>query len=387
MSANKKSQSNLNNSSLYIGLMSGTSADGIDLALVDFAGVQPQLIASHFTPYSHSIRDEITGLYVPGHNEIDRAGFLDKKLAVCFSGAIEDFLAQQQLHHLDIRAIGNHGQTIRHRPIGKNVFTQQIGCSQTLACRTGIRVIGQFRQKDMALGGQGAPLVPAYHQAIFQQAGTDVCIVNIGGISNISFLPGDLKQQICGFDIGPGNALLDDWYRHHHPRCTAGIDMDGQWAGSGSVEPDLLALFKRDPYFSLPFPKSTGREYFHMDWLNTHIRAFEKSNRKMAPENVQATLLALTSDTIAQTITALSQCCEVIVCGGGANNGLLMNSLKNNLAGHTVIRSTDKGVDNDSLEAVVFAWLARQFDLNLPSNLPCVTGASRACSLGIEFLP
>ncbi|WP_394172810.1 anhydro-N-acetylmuramic acid kinase [Thalassotalea litorea] len=387
MSAKTKSQNNANQASLYIGLMSGTSADGIDLALVDFAGKQPQLVASYFAPYSLAIREEITGLYVPGHNEIDRAGFLDKKLALCFSDAINDFLQQQNLSSDQIQAIGNHGQTIRHRPEGNHAFTQQIGCCQTLACDTGIRVVGQFRQKDMALGGQGAPLVPAYHQAIFQQAGSDVCVVNIGGISNISYLPGDLKRQPCGFDIGPGNALLDDWYRRHHKRCEIGIDMDGHWAATGSVNQQLLTLLKSDPYFLLPYPKSTGREYFHIDWLNAKLNAYQAGELDIAPEDIQATLVALTSQTIADTVEILSSHSDVIICGGGAKNKTLMQSLKNNLPTHRVMLSTDKGIDNDSLEAVVFAWLARQFDLRLPSNLPCVTGASRACSLGIEYFP
>ncbi|QDP00258.1 anhydro-N-acetylmuramic acid kinase [Thalassotalea sp. PS06] len=382
-----KNQSPNNQTSLYIGLMSGTSADGIDLALVDFAHSQPQLIASYFTPYSKEIREQITSLYVPGDNEIDRAGSLDKALAVYFSNAINEFLVQQNLTASDICAIANHGQTIRHRPEGKTPFTLQIGCNQTLACQTGIRVIGQFRQKDMALGGQGAPLVPAYHQAIFHRDNANVCVINIGGISNITFLPAHSEQDICGFDIGPGNALLDDWYRQHNPDCSHGIDINSDWANQGNVIAELLKIFKRDPFFALPYPKSTGREYFQMDWLNERLAEFTSGAMENAPQDIQATLLALTCETIADTVLELSSSGEVIICGGGANNQRLLDALAQLLPKHQVMNSSDKGVDNETLEAEVFAWLGRQFDLKLPSNLPCVTGASKAVPLGIEYLP
>ncbi|TKB47846.1 anhydro-N-acetylmuramic acid kinase [Thalassotalea mangrovi] len=384
MSAKIKSQ---NKSSLYIGLMSGTSADGVDLALVDFNDDAGQLIASYFRPYPQAIRETITSLYVPGDNEIDRFGALDKQLASYFADSINAFLEQQNLSAEQIQAIGNHGQTIRHRPQGDYPFTRQIGCCQTLACITGIRVVGQFREKDMALGGQGAPLVPAYHLAIFANDDVDVCVVNIGGISNISFLPANKHTAVCGFDTGPGNALLDDWYRLHHPRCEQGIDLDGRWAASGAVEANLLSLLKTDPYFTLAFPKSTGREYFHLDWLQQRLQQYTTIHGDLTPERVQATLLALTVDTIADAIEKLTPHARVIVCGGGANNSRLMQQLTQRLADFDVINSIAIGVDNESLEALVFAWLARQYDLGLPSSLPSVTGATTACTLGVEYQP
>ncbi|TRX55897.1 anhydro-N-acetylmuramic acid kinase [Thalassomonas sp. M1454] len=372
---------------LYIGLMSGTSADGIDLALVDFTNTPHQLIASYYQAYDEQTRAQITSLYTPNTNEIDRAGALDKVLAQQFADAIKQFLLNEKLKPEDICAIGNHGQTIRHRPITKQPFTLQIGCNQTLACLTGIKVIGKFRDKDIALGGQGAPLVPAYHQEIFKDENKDVCIVNIGGISNITYLPVNQENKILGFDTGPGNALLDDWYRLHFPDCPKGIDLDGKWSATGVVNQALLDAMLTDPFFALPAPKSTGREYFHIKWLRSHLHAFTAADIELHAEDIQATLLALTCHSIAKTINQLSKHGDIILCGGGANNPLLTKLIRQLCPSHNVCSAQDKGVDNDSLEALVFAWLAYAYDYNINGNLPAVTGASKATRLGLKFYP
>ncbi len=374
-------------SNLYIGLMSGTSADGIDLALVDFSTTGHQLVASYYQAYDNDTQAKIIALYRPGADEIDRAGLLDKLLAQQFARAINTFIQQQNLTSADIKAIGNHGQTIRHRPTDKFPFTLQIGCNQTLACLTNIKVIGKFRDKDIALGGQGAPLVPAYHQAIFANANSDVCVVNIGGISNITFLPKQGNTNVSGFDTGPGNALLDDWYRLHHQDCPNTIDLDGKWAATGAVHTALLAAMLADNYFSLAAPKSTGREYFHLNWLTDYLAPLQLSEQALTAADVQITLMALTCQSIATTINSLSSAAEVIICGGGANNPLLMNMLTTLCDQHLVTTATSMGIANDSLEALVFAWLAFAFDNNINGNLPKVTGASRATTLGLAFYP
>lgn len=362
--------------------MSGTSADGIDLALVQFKENSHHLVATYFQAYNKTTQNLIISLYTPSSNEIDRMGELDKLLAQEFASAINALLIQQKLSSKNIKAIGNHGQTVRHRPTSNSPFTLQIGCNQTLACLTGIRVIGKFRDKDIALGGQGAPLVPAFHKALFSTSKNNVCAVNIGGISNITFLPKDKCQNICGFDTGPGNALLDDWYRKHHQTCPHGIDLDGKWGLTGKVNTQLLTNMLDDPYFALPTPKSTGREYFHLDWLKT-INLIDD----VSPQDIQATLLALTCRTIANDLDKLCLNSEVILCGGGANNPELVKQLKALLPEHCITTAENKGVDNDSLEALVFAWLAYAFDNNLTGNLPEVTGASHATTLGCEYFP
>lgn len=374
-------------SKLYIGLMSGTSADGIDLALVDFSKNPHQLVASYYQAYDDVTRAQITSLYTPSDNEIDRAGALDKLLAQQFSDAINNFLLELQLLPTDICAIGNHGQTIRHRPTDAQPFTLQIGCNQTLACITGIDVVGKFRDKDIALGGQGAPLVPAYHQEIFKDDKQDVNIVNIGGISNITFLPINQSNKILGFDTGPGNALLDDWYRLHFPDCPIGIDLDGKWGATGVVNQQLLNSMLSDAYFALPAPKSTGREYFHIEWLRSHLVAFATDDIELMAQDIQATLLALTCQSIADIIKQLSNKGEIILCGGGAHNPLLRQQISTLCPDHKAVTTQDKGVDNDSLEALVFAWLAYAYDHNINGNLPAVTGASKPTRLGLKFYP
>ena len=364
---------------LYIGLMSGTSADGIDLALVDFARQPAKLIEKHYQAYDQSTHQDITALYQSGSNEIDRAFSLDIVLAQQFVQAIKQLLKKADKQSHEIIAIGNHGQTIRHRPTINAPFTLQIGCSQTLATLTNIRVIGQFRRKDMALGGQGAPLVPAFHRALFASEVNDVFIVNIGGIANITYLPCDPAKQILGFDTGPGNALIDDWYQKHHD---GRYDDEGKWAKSGTVNQVLLRELMLDDYFQLSGPKSTGREHFHLAWLMPIIARFS-----LKPEDIQATLTALTALSISEAIAKISTKSNVYICGGGALNIELYSQLNQQLNDHSLAKTDDIGANSDSLEAFAFAWFAYAFDKKILGNISAVTGACKEVVLGSEFNP
>lgn len=378
-----------NKTSLYIGLMSGTSADGIDLALVKFDDDVTQhangatLIASYYQAYDKLLHNRIVGLYEPGHSEIDRLGSLDIELATLFSKAINTFIAQQNLTTSDITAIASHGQTIRHRPTQTDListpFTLQIGCLQTLATLTDIRVIGDFRRKDLILGGQGAPLVPAFHRAIFNAQDNDVFVANIGGIANITYIPQNASESTAGFDTGPGNALLDFWYQQHHSEQ---FDNGGKWAASGKVNQDLLKVLLQDPYFNLAAPKSTGREYFNAHWLAQFSLPL-----KHRPADIQATLSQLTATSIAQEITKLSQHSTVYICGGGAYNNTLISMLKKELPTHNILNTHTENIDSDSLEAMAFAWLGYAFDKNICGNIPAATGARKKAVLGISVEP
>lgn len=390
----------------YVGLMSGTSADGIDLALVSFNSHHKlKHHASYYHPYSNEIAEQIKSLYTPDNNEIDRAFTLDVALAKLFAQAINIFLAQQKLTHSDIIAIGNHGQTIRHRPLQTDAFTLQISCCQTLATLTNIRVIGQFRRKDMALGGQGAPLVPAFHQTIFRETkhsenlqtctsdkySSDVFVVNIGGIANLTFLPASNTSKVLGYDTGPGNALMDDWFQLHNPDSEFKYDKNGEWATTGVINKELLHELLSDNYFKLPPPKSTGREYFHLAWLQQYLTKHAQISNK----DVQATLTAFTAVTIVNAIkqhqSGSKNTAKVYLCGGGTHNKDLKNQLNQQLKKQTskyeLFLTNHKDIDADQLEAIAFAWLAFAYDKKFLSNMPAVTGASRGCTLGTEFLP
>ena len=403
--ADNRSKSGGNNQKYYIGFMSGTSADGIDLALVDFNQLSteniesvssiPKLIASFYQAYSPQTRQKITSLYTPSSNEIDQAFALDVELAHLFSDAIDKLLQQEKLNASDIIAIGNHGQTIRHRPNLPNPFTLQIGCCQTLATLTNIRVIGQFRRKDMALGGQGAPLVPAFHQAIFKQAKQDVFVINIGGIANITYLPCSSQKSILGFDTGPGNALMDDWFQTNFPNHTNNYDNNGDWAATGTSNKYLLAQLMADNYFKLPPPKSTGREYFSVEWLTKHLSSFQQgnqqsdqqSNHPLTVNDIQATLINLTASSISNSIKQHAQQAKIYLCGGGVHNKELKNQLIQQLTNYDVILTDQNGINTDIVEAMALAWLAFAYDKMLLSSIPAVTGASKSSTLGTSFYP
>jgi len=372
---------------LYIGLMSGTSADGIDLALADFSQKKPKLIASYYRDYTSTIREKITCLYNPASNEIDRAFSLDVELAHLFADAIKSLLKQENLSSDDITAIGSHGQTIRHRPNITHPFTLQIGCCQTLATLTNIKVIGQFRRKDMALGGQGAPLVPAFHKAFFQEQ-QDVVLVNIGGIANVTYLPSlstlvNEQRPILGFDTGPGNALMDDWFIHNFPSHVDNYDKNGDWAATGTVNDKLLTQLLTDDYFQLLAPKSTGREFFNMQWLEKHVKDFSSASGS----DVQATLTKLTALSISNEIKQLAPKAKILLCGGGVHNKKLKNLLIQELTNYEILLTNQSDIDCDIVEAMAFAWLAFAYDKMLLSSIPEVTGASKSCTLGTAFYP
>ena len=399
------------NKNYYLGLMSGTSADGVDLALVTFnENNKLEHHASYYQAYSDETAAKITALYCadnnnPNNNEIDRAFELDVELAKLFANAIKVFLVQEKLSCDDIIAIGSHGQTIRHRPLAKHPFTLQIGCCQTLATLTNIRVIGQFRRKDMALGGQGAPLVPAFHQTIFSETGvsetvidksaikdaSDVFVVNIGGIANLTFLPSTNKLNVIGYDTGTGNALMDDWFQLHNPKSNYHYDKNGDWAAKGKINDNLLKRLLSDDYFQLTPPKSTGREYFHLSWLKKQLNHVNS----ITNEDVQATLTAFTAITIVDAIkqhsTDNTNITKVYLCGGGTHNKTLKSQINQLLVSehkkYELLVTKQKGIDGDQLEAIAFAWLAFAYDKKILSSMSAVTGASKSCTLGTAYFP
>jgi len=358
-------------SEFYIGLMSGTSMDGIDAVLVDFSnGVT--LLDHHLEKMPESLITTLRRLSVPGDNEIETMGVADVLVGKAFATAVNTLLAKANIESQKIIAIGSHGQTIRHRPRNRVPFTLQIGDPNVIAVETGITTVADFRRKDMALGGDGAPLVPAFHQYIMAKQSPCV-ILNIGGIANVTLLN---NNTALGFDTGPGNCLMDAWIRLHHDKSH---DKNGDWAKTGTVLPELLQRLLHDPYFALKPPKSTGTEYFNLNWIENFTQ-----NLKIPPNpaDIQATLLELT----AQSITlAIKQCAyddkPLYVCGGGVHNQGLMQRLSELHNGK--IKSTQMlGIDPDWLEAIAFAWFAKNTLAKQSSNLPSVTGATRSAVLG-----
>lgn len=365
----------------YIGLMSGTSLDGIDAVLIEANGDGLRVESALCHPWPADTTSELHALCTPGDNEIDRMGVADNLVAREFAAATQALLTKAGLSPADIRAIGSHGQTIRHRPqLG---FTLQIGNAALLAALTGIDVISDFRTADMALGGQGAPLVPAFHQALFAQPGALRVVLNLGGIANISVLPGAADGAgVYGFDTGPANTLLDGWYRRHHPQG-GDYDAGGQWGASGSLLPALLAQLLSHPYFAAPWPKSTGREMFTLDWLDGEL-----AGQNHAPADVQRTLQALTSHSVARQLPALDKAhgqAELFVCGGGAHNDPLLVELTALLPHWRIASTATLGLAPDWVEGAAFAWLAKRFIHREPGNLPAVTGASRPTVLGALY--
>jgi anhydro-N-acetylmuramic acid kinase len=356
---------------LFVGLMSGTSLDAIDAVLLRCGSQRPTLIASHSHPIPALLREQIHALCSPGANEIDRLGPVHLALGELFAEATLSLLTQASVAPAHVRAIGCHGQTIRHRP--EAGFTVQIGSADVLACRTGIAVVSDFRNRDMVLGGQGAPLVPAFHHALWGHEGR-TAVVNIGGMANITLLADG--HIACGFDTGPGNVLMDEWIRH----CRgAPFDADGQWAASGTVQPRLLERLLSDTYFALPPPKSTGRERFHLPWLLPQLNS-------EAEADVQATLLALTVSSICDALLPMKPD-RVLVCGGGAHNRALMAALQGRLGATPVLRSDDAGMPADWVEGAAFAWLAWARLEGVPGNATAVTGARAPAVLGALYLP
>jgi len=350
--------------------MSGTSLDGVDAVLASFDGRQPHCLASHYLPFDADLRAEALALQFAGADELRRAALLANRLAGVYANAVAALLAGARIDKAAVRAIGCHGQTVRHAPA--DGYSVQINNPALLAELAGITVVADFRSRDIAAGGQGAPLVPAFHDAAFRDGMRHRVILNIGGIANLTDLaPG---QVTLGFDCGPGNMLLDAWAQRH---LGVAYDQGGAWARQGTILPDLLASLAAHPFLALPPPKSCGREQFNLDWLDARLAGAER------PQDVQATLTALTARTIAD---ALDRYCagvaEIYVCGGGARNDALMSALRERLPNRLVTTTDALGLPADRVEAMAFAWLARRTLDGQPGNLPAVTGASGPRLLG-----
>jgi anhydro-N-acetylmuramic acid kinase len=355
--------------------MSGTSADAVDAALVSIDSDHCEVVSALHLPLPEPIRDGVIGLFNSGTNEIDRTGELDIVLGRLFAEAVLRLLAQTGHSATDIVAIGSHGQTIRHRPrnlSGVN-FTWQIGDPNTIAQLTGITTVADFRRRDMAAGGQGAPLVPAFHRAIFANPQQFRVLLNIGGIANITLL--HPSGEVRGYDTGPGNGLMDAWISR---RTGKKIDQDGKWAESGQVSSELFNTLYSHPYFTLPSPKSTGREEFSLEWLLAILQAFPT----LPDQDIQATLLELTARSIADQVGCHGEQGDVLVCGGGAHNGALMQRLERLLPAFKVCTTGELGVPVDYVEAAAFAWLAMRTLSQLSGNIPAVTGAYEEVVLG-----
>ena len=363
---------------LYLGLISGTSADAIDAVLARFEPT-PHLVARLAAPYPPALRTRVLALArSDAAASLDELGRLDVELGAAFADAALALLDQAGVAPGDVHALGSHGQTVRHGPAGPAPFTLQLGDPNVIAERTGITTVADFRRRDMAAGGQGAPLLPVLHDALFSQPGRSRVVLNLGGIANITLLGGDADHPVRGFDTGPANCLMDAWALRH--RGTA-RDEGGAWAASGKVDVVLLGEFLSEPYFALPAPKSTGRELFNLDWLDQRL-----GNYRGTEVDVQATLLELSVRTIADAIAMHSRRVDdVLVCGGGAHNAALMAALRQALAPATVKSTADCGVDPDFVEATAFAWLAQRRLQGLPGNLPAVTGARGARVLGAVY--
>jgi anhydro-N-acetylmuramic acid kinase len=360
---------------LYIGLMSGTSLDGVDAVLADFSSSPPVVRASAHRPFSPALRAELLALQAPGHDEIQRAAMAGNALALAYASVVRTILQSSGTDERLVQAIGCHGQTVRHRP--ESGFTCQIGNPALLAEKTGIRVVSDFRSRDIAAGGQGAPLVPAFHAEVFSDRAEKRAVLNIGGIANLTGL--DVDGGVTGFDSGPGNALLDLWSALH---TGAPFDDSGSWASGGRVIAPLLAKLQQEPYFSQPPPKSTGRDLFNETWLRAKLEP------GYDPQSVQATLLELTVRSICEALARfLPGTRRVIACGGGTRNQRLMARLGELLAAVPLEPSDRHGIDPQLVEALAFAWLARQAVLGLPGNVPAVTGAAGSRILGAVCPP
>jgi anhydro-N-acetylmuramic acid kinase len=361
---------------LYAGVMSGTSLDGVDAVIAEFApsnGKPCALLSAAHLPFASDLAAELSALQRSGPDELARAMRAANALADTYADAIAAAVAEAKLAARDIVAAGVHGQTVRHRP--DEGSTLQLNNPARVVERTGITVVADFRSRDVAAGGEGAPLVPAFHAALFG-GGTHRAVVNIGGIANVTDLPA--RGDVRGFDTGPGNVLLDFWHARHRG---SPYDRDGAWAKSGRVDEFLLAALLAEPYFARKPPKSTGRDLFEAAWLIAKL-----GGRTLAPADVQATLLALTARTIADAVKAHGgDATEVLICGGGANNGALMSALAVLLSPRKVATTASQGVAVEHVEALAFAWLARESLARRPGNLPAVTGARGLRVLGAIY--
>lgn len=359
---------------MYVGIMSGTSLDGLDFALIEHDS-RTRLVATHYEAMPQQLKQDLLELCSTGPDELARAAMTEQAWAKLAGAGVLRLLQQAQVSPEAVRAIGSHGQTIRHEP--QRSFTIQIGNPALLAELTGICVVSDFRRRDVAAGGQGAPLVPAFHEAIFGDAEHARAILNIGGFSNLSLLqPGQASR---GFDCGPGNVLMDAWIQRNLGRA---YDKSGAWASSGEVNNALLQTFLAAPFFSAQGPKSTGRELFNLEWLETHLTKFPT----LAAEDVQATLLELTAISICDALRASQpDTKDLLVCGGGAHNTVLMDRLQAHLPDCLVSSTARFGVEPDWIEAMAFAWLAHCCLEGIAANRPSVTGARGLRVLGAIY--
>ena len=364
---------------LYLGLMSGTSADGIDAALVQFPTTGGcRFVHGLTTRWEPMLRARLVALGEGGPlDSLEELGELDARIAINFADAANQLLAEAGVEPAQVRAIGSHGQTVRHRPLADPAFTVQLGDGNRIAELTGITTVCDFRRRDVAAGGQGAPLMPAFHLGMLGAADEDRAVLNLGGIANLTLIP--REGAVRGFDTGPANALMDAWCQRHTGRT---FDADGAYAASGAVDEGLLAGWRSDPWFDLPPPKSTGREQFHLAWAEAHMGEGEYS-----AADVQATLLELTALTVADALLAQQpQTRRLLVCGGGVRNRQLMKRLAARLPGVQVESSAVHGLDPEYVEAMGFAWLAQRTMDGLAGNLPSVTGAKGPRILGAIHL-
>ena len=364
---------------LFVGVMSGTSLDGIDAVVADFApksGKPCETLGAAHIAYPTMLRDELLALQQPGNNELVRACAAANLLAELYSEAIARALAEGKVAHEDVKAAGVHGQTLRHRP--DRGFTVQLNNPARVAEKSRVMVVADFRSRDVAAGGQGAPLVPAFHAALFGRRGRHRVIVNLGGIANIT----DLTREgaVRGFDVGPGNVLSDLWCGRNRG---ATYDAQGAWAAEGKPNPALLEALLADPFFNAPPPKSTHRDRFSLPWLEERLAAAKIDDEA---ENIQATLVALTARTIGDAIRAYApDADEILACGGGARNATLMRALAAEVAPRKLGTTADEGVPIEQVEALAFAWLAREALAGRPGNLPEVTGARGKRILGAVY--
>lgn len=365
----------------YIGLISGTSLDAVDAALLDLSSQPPRLLQAISHPLPDALRSELLNLCQPGENEIQRLGQADTCLGKTLAEAVKALLSAAQTHATEIQAIGSHGQTVRHLPLGEDGFSLQIGDPNRIAEQTGITTVADFRRRDLAAGGEGAPLAPAFHAAVFAHTETPRIILNLGGIANITLLDADPAQAVSGFDTGPANGLMDAWIQHHRQQP---FDQDGAWAASGRVDEPLLKQLLSDVYLQQPPPKSSGREYYNLAWLEKQLGAL---SRQLPAEDVQATLCEFSAASVADAIGRFVKpkqvaLWELYVCGGGAHNSHFMSRLSGRLAPMAVKTTTELGIEPDWVEACAFAWLARETLQHRAGNIPAVTGARRSVILG-----
>jgi len=361
---------------LFIGVMSGTSLDGVDAVVADFGAEAPRLVGHVHHQLAEELRQVLLALAQPGWDDLHRGAIAAQHLARAYADTVAEVIRRHDVAQEDVRAIGAHGQTVRHRPA--DAYTIQLNAPALLAELTQIDVVADFRSRDIAAGGQGAPLVPAFHRMVFSGP-EPVAVVNIGGIANLTALPGAGDEHaVTGFDCGPGNLLIDGWAaRHLHEP----FDRDGQWAAGGTPVPDLLAALLADPFFSDPPPKTTGREQFNDAFVERHL-----ANRALDPRDVAATLTRLTAESIAQGIEQFfPAAAEVLVCGGGAFNPTLLKMLERACSPRPVASTAKRGIAPEHVEALAFAWLAKQHVDRQPGNLPSVTGAQGGRILGALY--